>query len=209
MWCPSRASSAPNAETCLESISETRSHRHGQKESSPNGGEPPRSTRGRRCGPRQRGSPWGRRKVSPCVHTGAPILTGRAGQASGWRLVPGAPLPQCLAGTRSPPLTASGLRSAPRSLPRVAGNTLGPTLLAMASTCGRLRGPYAPSCGHSSEPGHSLWPWTPGWGVAAGGPPSDCLPGQFREKRRRGGQCERGRPGPDPRMGPALCRAAC
>ena len=34
----------------LESVSETRSHRQGQKESSPNGGEPQHSRRGRPCG---------------------------------------------------------------------------------------------------------------------------------------------------------------
>ena len=66
---PTRASSAPNAETCSESVSETRSHRQGQKESSPNGGEPQQSRRGRPCGPRRRGSSQGQRKVSTPVDT--------------------------------------------------------------------------------------------------------------------------------------------
>lgn len=173
-----------------ESVSATRNHRQMQKKSSPNG-------TGTTV---KRGEVGG---VAPAAgiisgsEEGPPVWTQRGthphrqgGSGLRWRLAAGAPLPRCLAGTGSPPLSASGLGQH-RGAPHVWQETH------VVPRC-QLRRPPAGGCGaptahpeRSSEQGQSLRPWTLGCGVAAGGPQSACVPGQSRETPSMGdGECE-------------------
>ena len=208
VWCPPRASSAPEAETCSRVFLQHETTDKCRRKVPQMEREPQRSGETWAVWPRQPECAQGQREeFSTRVDTGQDPSSQAGTLRLRWRLAAGAP-------SRGVWRALGALRS----LPQASASTAEPP------TCGRkqtwslavsrdvpLREAAGPSAHpeSSSEQGQSLRAWTLGCGVAAG-PPSACPPGQSRETpSMRDGERERGGPRRDPRVRTALWRAAC
>ena len=181
VWCPPRASSAPDAETCSRECFCTMKPQTSAEEKFPKW-RGNHSEAGRRglCGPGSRNVLRVRGRSFPPVWTqGRTHLhrQGHSGSDGGWQLEPP---PAVSGGHWEPSAHCLRPRPAPRSPPRVAGNRRGPSLSAATSPCGRLQAPRpilsaALSRGRVCE--HGLW--GAGWLQGPHQPAPQASPGRL------------------------------